>query len=559
MSESNESDDHFVRAQQRIGQVLRGKYRIDRVLGVGGMAAVYAATHRNQKQFAVKVLHPELSFREDIRTRFLREGYAANSVRHSGAVAVLDDDVAEDGAAFLVMELLDGFSVEQLSERSGGRLAVAYALGIAHQVLDTLSAAHTQGIVHRDIKPANLFLSRDGQVKVLDFGIARVRDAATTGSNATGTGMLLGTPAFMAPEQALGKSNEIDAQTDVWALGATLFTLLSGQVVHPGESGPHLIVLAATMPARSLSAVAPEMPPAVAAVVDRALAFGKADRWVSSAAMRDAIRDASLAQFRRLPLRETLLPLFDDGLDPLGQTTHDAGSHIAPVHRGTPDGAAAMPLTTARAGPPGVAPARSAVFTPGTEASRHWPAPDGYPGLGGGVGLTTSQPVSNDPPISLPAGLPRARPVLLGIVMVASLLIVVGGAVVGLRSIVGRPGSAQGASVAEPLSAPAPSPSQQASVLALPASPPTSLQPQPAASSQALVPAASSGGMPPAAPGVSGPAKPGAAGPAAPSSARPNVPSAAGPAAPTTGGTPVCRLVSFFDSDGNKHFRQECH
>src|SRR5580692_7221435 len=105
-------NDLQVRAQKRIGTVLRGKYRIDRVLGVGGMAVVYAATHRNKKRFALKMLHPELSTREDIRTRFLREGYVANSVEHPGAVAVMDDDVAEDGAAFLVMELLDGVGVE---------------------------------------------------------------------------------------------------------------------------------------------------------------------------------------------------------------------------------------------------------------------------------------------------------------------------------------------------------------------------------------------------------------------------------------------------------------
>ncbi|MGH7437822.1 MAG: serine/threonine-protein kinase, partial [Polyangiaceae bacterium] len=94
------------RAETRVGTVLQRKYRLDRVLGVGGMAAVYAATHRNKKRFAIKVLHPELSVREDIRRRFLREGYVANSVGHAGAVAVLDDDVTEDGSAFLVMELL---------------------------------------------------------------------------------------------------------------------------------------------------------------------------------------------------------------------------------------------------------------------------------------------------------------------------------------------------------------------------------------------------------------------------------------------------------------------
>src|SRR5215469_14868598 len=130
------------RAQGRLGTVLRGKYRLDRVLGVGGMAVVYLATHRNQAQFAVKMLHPELSLQESVRSRFLREGYAANSVKHPGAVLVVDDDIAEDGAAFLVMELLDGMGVDQLKEVSGGTLPVRIVLGIAYQLLDVLAAAH---------------------------------------------------------------------------------------------------------------------------------------------------------------------------------------------------------------------------------------------------------------------------------------------------------------------------------------------------------------------------------------------------------------------------------
>src|SRR5580692_4570418 len=109
-------------ARMRLGRVLLDKYRLDELLGVGGMAVVYKATHRNQAEFAIKMLHPELSIRDDVRTRFLREGYAANSVKHPGAVVVVDDDVAEDGAAFLVMELLDGEGVEALWERANHRV-----------------------------------------------------------------------------------------------------------------------------------------------------------------------------------------------------------------------------------------------------------------------------------------------------------------------------------------------------------------------------------------------------------------------------------------------------
>jgi serine/threonine protein kinase len=272
------------------------------------MAVVYAATHRNKKRFAVKMLHPELSIRDDIRTRFLREGYVANSVEHPGAVAVLDDDVAEDGAAFLVMELLDGIGVEQLCEEHGNRLPARVVLALSYQLLDVLAAAHARSIVHRDIKPANVFLTREGKLKVLDFGIARLRDA--TSNHATNTGMLLGTPAFMAPEQALGQSSLIDGLTDVWAVGATMFSLLSGGIVHLGENPQQLMVQAATQPARSL-ATAIQSSPRVVALVDRALAFDKARRWTSAAEMRDAVRDTYLGEFSTNLSDAPLLALFD--------------------------------------------------------------------------------------------------------------------------------------------------------------------------------------------------------------------------------------------------------
>jgi serine/threonine-protein kinase len=285
------SEDAELRARSnaRLGFTLRGKYRLDRVLGVGGMASVYVATHRNQKQFAVKMLHPELSIREDIRTRFVREGYAANSLHHPGAVAVLDDDVAEDGSAFLVMELLEGAEVEALW-RSVAPVPLAASLAVIDQLLDVLAAAHAKGVVHRDIKPANLFLTHEGTLKVLDFGIARLRDAA--GDRATHTGMLLGTPAFMAPEQALGQSSDIDGQTDIWAAGATLFTLITDRPVHEAINAQQIMIKAATTPARSLGSVAPQIHPSVIDVVDRALAFRKADRWPTAGAMREALRKA---------------------------------------------------------------------------------------------------------------------------------------------------------------------------------------------------------------------------------------------------------------------------
>ena len=274
-----------------VGSWLRGKYRLDRVLGEGGMATVYAATHRNKKRFAVKMLHSLAAAHPDVQARFLREGYVANTVDHPGAVAVLDDDVSGDGVAFIVMELLDGLTVEELAPEGGPRPSLAVTLNVAFQVLDILAAAHDKGIIHRDVKPANLFLTTSGQLKILDFGIARLREVGSTAS-ATQTGTTLGTPAFMGPEQALGRTQDIDARTDVWAVGASLFWLLSGRSVHLGDTVQHMMVLAATAPAPPLASVCPGVHPRVAAIVDRALAFDRAARWPSAAAMRDAVSAA---------------------------------------------------------------------------------------------------------------------------------------------------------------------------------------------------------------------------------------------------------------------------
>jgi serine/threonine protein kinase len=294
-------------AKERIGRVLKGKYRLDRLLGVGGMASVYAATHRNGKAFAVKVLHPAPSLQPGLRARFLREGYVANAVQHPSVVAILDDDVDDDGSAFLVMELLDGATLESLCLPRGQRLPVPAALCLLHQLLDVLAAAHARDIVHRDVKPANLFLLRDGQLKVLDFGIARLHEPDPDAS-ATQTGQILGTPAFMAPEQARGEGHGIDARTDVWAAGATLFTLLSGELVHEGDNGRMVLVQAATSAARPLAELVPELPGRVLEIVAKALEFEPAARWESASAMREAIEQAHLELFGPLG-REQLLAL----------------------------------------------------------------------------------------------------------------------------------------------------------------------------------------------------------------------------------------------------------
>jgi serine/threonine-protein kinase len=341
--------DAKAHAASRLGTVLRGKYRLDRVLGVGGMAVVYAATHRNKKRVAIKMLHPELSVREGIRTRFLREGYVANSVDHPGAVAVLDDDVAEDGSAFIVMELLEGAPVDEVWARHDKRLPVDLAVSIGDALLDVLVAAHAKGIVHRDLKPANLFLTHDGRLEVLDFGIARLHD--DTSAEATATGAMLGTPAFMAPEQALGESSRVDAQTDLWAVGATLFALLSGRFVHEGLNASQLLVAAATRSPASLASVAPELPAPVVAVVDRALLVDKSRRWPSAAQMREALRAACLeaTQLPVKPLPRESRPVREPSLPSSGAASSDDAFAPTVDAEAKTAGRAASSATTATA------------------------------------------------------------------------------------------------------------------------------------------------------------------------------------------------------------------
>jgi serine/threonine protein kinase len=275
------------KAQGRVGQTFARKWHVDRLLDIGGMAAVYVATHRNGNRVAIKLLHQMYADHAEARGRFLIEGYVANKVGHPGAVTVLDDDELEDATPFLVMELLDGESLEErLKKRTV--LAPAAVLLVADRVLDVLAAAHDKGIVHRDIKPANIFLTRDGGVKVLDFGLARVREHGMKGSM-TRTGMIIGTASYMPPEQARAKRDLIDARTDIWAVGATMFKAMTGHYVHEGDSVQERLLAAMSQRARSIATVMPALAPPIALVVDRALAFQMADRWPNAGAMQSSL------------------------------------------------------------------------------------------------------------------------------------------------------------------------------------------------------------------------------------------------------------------------------
>ncbi|AUX45018.1 uncharacterized protein SOCE26_064990 [Sorangium cellulosum] len=272
--------------QRRVGTVLCGKWTIERLLGSGGMAAVYVGVHRIGRRDAIKILHPEIARLPELRARFDQEAQAVNRFVHPGAVEIHDIDTTADGCPFLVMELLDGESIATYARRLG-RVDVAELLAMVDGLLDVLAAAHARGIIHRDIKPDNLFRLRDGSLKVLDFGVARVRQAAIDFVR-TRTGTTLGTVAYMPPEQVRG--DEVDARADVFAVGATMFRLITRRRIHEAGSDTELVVKMATLPAPPLASVAPETPQAVCAIVDRALAFDRDERYPSATVMQQDIR-----------------------------------------------------------------------------------------------------------------------------------------------------------------------------------------------------------------------------------------------------------------------------
>ncbi len=275
----------------RIGEVIGGKYRIVRLLAKGGMGLVYEAQHTVvRRRFAVKLLRRDLAERRDILTRFQREAEAAGALENENVAAAVDFGIADDGTPYIVMEYLVGESLEALLEREG-RLPVTRAAELIVQACRGVAAAHAADIVHRDLKPQNLFVSRrdDGTdlVKVLDFGVAKLQ-ALNEASAATRTGSLIGTVAYMSPEQARGEKT-VDARADVYALGAIFYELVSQQRPHPGTSQNAILHHIATHPAVPISSVQPGLPAALAQTVDRALASDLGLRPPSAEALGRAL------------------------------------------------------------------------------------------------------------------------------------------------------------------------------------------------------------------------------------------------------------------------------
>jgi eukaryotic-like serine/threonine-protein kinase len=275
----------------RVGEFVGGKYRILRRLAEGGMGVVYEAQHAVVKRrFAVKFLHPDLTDRREILTRFHREAQAAGALESENIAAAIDFGMLGDGTPYIVMEYLVGESLGSLLVREKS-LPVGRAADLCLQACRGMEAAHASGIIHRDLKPENLFVCRrdDGTdlLKVLDFGIAKLEQLESNNA-ATRTGTILGTPAYMSPEQARGDKT-IDHRTDVYGIAAILFEMLSGQKPHPGDSHNAILHHISTQPAVPLHSVKPDLPAPLLEAVERALSSDPSQRHDSVEAFGRAV------------------------------------------------------------------------------------------------------------------------------------------------------------------------------------------------------------------------------------------------------------------------------
>ena len=275
-----------------IDLVIDQRYRITRLLGRGGMGAVYLGEHLGlHKQVAVKLLHAELADRDDVSKRFQREAQAAAAIRHQNIVDVFDVGISAQGEPYIVMEYLEGESLRDLLRRDG-RIELPVAAAVIEPVLLALGAAHRQNIIHRDLKPENVFLAyRPDEpvlVKIIDFGISKIA-AAGPDRWRTQTGFVLGTPTYMSPEQARGAAN-LDHRTDLYAAGTILYEMLTGELPFASETMNEFFAKLLTEPPRPPRSLRPELPADVEALLLKAIAKDPALRFPSAPAMLEALK-----------------------------------------------------------------------------------------------------------------------------------------------------------------------------------------------------------------------------------------------------------------------------
>jgi predicted Ser/Thr protein kinase len=364
-----------------VGELISGRYELEELVGTGGMSSVYRAHDRLlERNVALKVLHEQFAADGEYVERFRREARAVARLSHPNIVTVIDRGEQED-RQFIVFEYVDGENLKSLLEREGP-LPEREAIGLALQIARALGFAHGQGLVHRDVKPQNVLLNDGGQAKVTDFGIARSLDVQ---GNLTQTGTVMGTSDYIAPEQARG--SRVDAQSDVYSLGAVLYELLTGEVPFPGDNFVAVAMRHINDPPPSVRERRPELSPCVDAVIRRAMAKGPRDRFRSM--------DELCAE-----LSACLAELDGGGVSPGAETMV-----VAPQRRRRrsrpprpPAGRPSVwPLITLLAGLAVLAGTLAAVFTFTDSTQKIREAIGGNGGGGGGEAVTLSGVAAYDP------------------------------------------------------------------------------------------------------------------------------------------------------------------
>lgn len=295
-----------------------GAYKVVRCIGAGGMGAVFEAIHEAiERRVAIKILLPECARNPELTARFFNEARAVNRINHPSIIQIHDFGNDSAGAAFIVMELLDGESLAKRLHRLGGRVELSFALQTSWQIAGALAAAHAKEIIHRDLKPDNLMLVPDPvvpggeRVKLLDFGIAKL--AAGTPMGRTSSQIIMGTPSYMSPEQCRG-AGAVDGKSDVYSLGVLLFQMLAGQLPFYAEGAGELIAKHLYQEPPALAALAPELPDEVSALVHKLLAK---DRL-----LRPTMREVVLEL-------EPLLDSYSSGAPQAGPTLRSSGKLAA--------------------------------------------------------------------------------------------------------------------------------------------------------------------------------------------------------------------------------------
>ena len=482
------------------GDVLAGKFRVERLLGVGGMGVVVCAHHLQlDERVALKFLRPEALTNPEAVARFDREARAAVKIKSEHVARVTDVGRLESGAPYMVMEYLEGRDMSAwLAER--GALPVEQAVEFVLQACEAIADAHALGIIHRDLKPSNLFciVRSDGMpaVKVLDFGISKLTGLSASGPDMgmTRTQSLMGSPLYMSPEQ-MQASKGVDARTDIWALGVILFELVTGRTPFNGEGIPDLVLNIVNGPTPSVRSVRPAMPIALEQVVQRCLEKDRANRYANVAELATALAD--LAPKRALASVEKIARIIQNaGLARPALAVSQPVLHVGPTPAGTISG---------------------------------WgqTAP-------GGRGKATAV-------VGLIAGMALLSIVAVVVVVKSRAHAAAGG---GTTIVAAPPGSASATATAVAAQAAAAAPAPSPPVATAEAAPVTTLpevEPAPTASAPAAAPSVS----------------------LAQPSAQP-VPSTLPHASPAVhvgaarSAKPVCSAVPYVDGDGNTHFKQVC-